>query len=191
MLHAGIECGLGKLQHSLWPDVHSNCLAIWAKAVEVLNFHPEKQLFQVFAQIEHWPLDYKASTLLLHHGVLTWSILNMSTLVSNKNWNMTKYSKNWENGYFLLLRKAIPKTLSEEWLAVKKSKKKPSPLLKITRSNWGFLPSLPLVLSSTEANFISQSHKGDCACLGLCTSFHLSLRRRRGWRRSSRPVRLG
>ena len=45
----GNECGLGALQHSLWPDVHSICLAIWTKALwflcEYMNFHPDKQLF--------------------------------------------------------------------------------------------------------------------------------------------------
>ena len=33
---AGTERGLGALQHSLWPDVRSNRLAIWTKALWVL-----------------------------------------------------------------------------------------------------------------------------------------------------------
>ena len=50
-LQAGTERGLGALQHSLWPDVCSICLAIWMKALWVLcesmNFHPDKHFFQV------------------------------------------------------------------------------------------------------------------------------------------------
>ena len=50
--HAGTECGLGALQHSLWPDVCSNRLVIWTKGkaiwvlCESMNFHPDYQLFQ-------------------------------------------------------------------------------------------------------------------------------------------------
>ena len=48
---AGTIPGLGALQHSLWPDVRSNRLAIWTKALWVLcesmNFHPDKQFFQI------------------------------------------------------------------------------------------------------------------------------------------------
>ena len=51
MSRLGTERRLGALQHSLWPNVYSNHLAIWAKALRVLcefmNFHPNKQLFQV------------------------------------------------------------------------------------------------------------------------------------------------
>ena len=50
-LQAGTERGLGTLQHSFWPDVRSNRLAIWTKGLwflcESMNFHPDKQLFQV------------------------------------------------------------------------------------------------------------------------------------------------
>ena len=42
----GTERGLSALQHSLWPDVCSNRLAMWTKALSVLgesmNFHPDK-----------------------------------------------------------------------------------------------------------------------------------------------------
>ena len=48
---AETKCGLGALQHSLWADPLFNRLAIWTKALWVLcesmNFHPDKQLFQV------------------------------------------------------------------------------------------------------------------------------------------------
>ena len=43
---AGTKRGLGTLQHSLWPDVRSNRLALWVLC-ESMNFHPDKQLFQV------------------------------------------------------------------------------------------------------------------------------------------------
>ena len=47
----GTEHGLGALQHSLWPKVCSNHLAIWTKALWVLskpgNFHPDRQLFKL------------------------------------------------------------------------------------------------------------------------------------------------
>ena len=54
------KCGLGALQHSLWPNIRSSCLAIWTKALwflcESMNFHPDKQLFQV-ARTGDWTTD--------------------------------------------------------------------------------------------------------------------------------------
>ena len=51
-LQLGIKRGLGALQQSLWPEVCSNCLAIWTKALWVLcksmnMFESLKQKVQV------------------------------------------------------------------------------------------------------------------------------------------------
>ena len=60
------ERGVGPLEHSVCPDICSNCLAIWMKASWVvcdsMSFHTDKQLFQVDGTGD-WTTDHWITTL--------------------------------------------------------------------------------------------------------------------------------
>ena len=97
-IHIGLkkEHRLGPLQHSLWPDIRSNHLATWTKALiflfESMNFHPDKQLFQVAGVVDRttdpWitrPVLYPYNTFSYHASVLCGWKKAAAAAVLNKN----------------------------------------------------------------------------------------------------------
>ena len=71
---AGNEHGLGALQHSLWPNIHSIHLAVGTKAFLFMIFVGVHDRLTHFSSCRHqgsncWPLDYKSNTLILYPSI--------------------------------------------------------------------------------------------------------------------------